>query len=129
MQVSELEFTVISGHTMLSGAVYPLAFCLSLQSASRHYATWGAISGFLFSALIGISRVATAAHSPSEVIAGWILGSAVSLVMLVQLRQSGQRVRSSVAFSTGVITIVWICYGHLAPIQGWIEDAAPSWPK
>ncbi|WP_432263628.1 phosphatase PAP2 family protein [Cupriavidus sp. TMH.W2] len=125
LQIPEVGFTVISGHTMLSGAVYPLAFFLSLSRSGSRASMWAALGGFLFAALIGLSRVPTGAHTPSEVIAGWMLGSAVSAVLLILLERREPR-QTSVRFAAAAVAIVCVCYGHLAPIQDWIASAAPE---
>ncbi|WP_354681678.1 phosphatase PAP2 family protein [Cupriavidus plantarum] len=125
LQIPEVGFTVISGHTMLSGAVYPLSFRLSLFGSASRTSVWAAVGGFLFAALIGISRVPIGAHTPSEVIAGWMLGSAVSAVLLIRLERR-EPAQTSVRFAAAAVAIVWLCYGHLAPIQDWIASAAPE---
>lgn len=126
VHISEFDFTVISGHTMLSSAVYPLAFYLALHSFGSRASKGAAVVGFLFATVIGISRVSIGAHSGSEVIAGWLLGSAVSSVLVSLIERHGQPSRLSIVFAASSIAIALCSYGRVAPIQDWIVNAAPK---
>ncbi|VTU16676.1 PAP2 superfamily protein [Variovorax sp. PBL-H6] len=73
-----LNFTGISGHTMLSASIWPVAFWLVAAHWQPRVRAAAAALGWAFAALIGLSRLAIYAHSKSEVAAGFLLGAAVS---------------------------------------------------
>lgn len=80
--IASIDFTGISGHAMLSSAVFPpLAALLTLQQrpATRALAI---ASGFVVALVVGISRLVLDAHSESEVLIGWTLGCLVALTTL-----------------------------------------------
>lgn len=84
--IASLDFTGFSGHSMFSAAVYPM---LGYALAARLGPRWrpplvGA--GYLFALLIAVSRYRLDAHSPSEVVLGYLLGGAVSATAMVSLR-------------------------------------------
>lgn len=122
-----MDFTVVSGHTMLSSAVYPLIFYLAAYPMGQRGARWAFAGGFALAILIGISRVVVGAHSPSEVIAGWLLGLAVNIALIPVLvtRRAAPPKPAAIPFLAASLTIAVLCYGHVAPIQGWIIDTAP----
>ena len=80
--VVALDFTGISGHTMLATSVLPVLFgWLFSQDSGRSIRT-GAFLGILLGFAVGVSRVILVAHSMSEVIAGWAVGLIVSGITL-----------------------------------------------
>jgi membrane-associated phospholipid phosphatase len=83
-----LDFTGVSGHAMFATAVYPvLAHGLGSNLRGRAGA-WGVACGWALAAVIGVSRVVVDAHSWSEVVAGWLVGGAVTLGVFAR---DGQR--------------------------------------
>ena len=79
-----------SGHSMMAPAVYfTLAAIIAageLRPAARVMLMAGSV---LLVAAIGVSRVYLGVHWPTDVVAGWTLGSAVALVAWVALRWPG----------------------------------------
>jgi hypothetical protein len=73
-----LDFTGISGHAMLSAAVYPVLGHVFARRRLGSTAWWGAALGYGLAALIAVSRVIINAHSVSEAMAGFVLGGLVS---------------------------------------------------
>jgi membrane-associated phospholipid phosphatase len=95
--IESIDFTGISGHAMLSSAVFPvLAAMLTLKTSPvLTKASIGA--GFLVAVVVGISRLVLNSHSPSEVILGWVVGCSVALPTLYLLHRmtEGSRARLS----------------------------------
>jgi PAP2 superfamily len=77
-----LNFTGVSGHSMFAAAVYPIVAgtLASRWSPGKRYAAIGA--GFALALLVGLSRLAIHVHSPSEVLAGLLLGGLASALPL-----------------------------------------------
>jgi membrane-associated phospholipid phosphatase len=78
IEIREIGFRVVSGHTMLSSAVWTTCIALFLRRAGL--TSVGVTLGLAAGAIIGAARVFEEAHTVSEVVAGWALGSAVALV-------------------------------------------------
>ncbi|GAA5787014.1 phosphatase PAP2 family protein [Chitiniphilus shinanonensis] len=79
--IRALDFTGISGHAMYAAAVWPVAGALLASPARRRL---GMTLGGVAALLIGVSRLGLAVHSPSEVVAGWLVGGAVAAWVLRQ---------------------------------------------
>jgi hypothetical protein len=73
-----LNFTGISGHSVLAAAVYPLLFAALASHASRRIQTAAIVVGCLIAVMVGISRLIVGVHSESEVLAGLLLGGLTS---------------------------------------------------
>ena len=82
------DFTGISGHAMFSTASYPMLLWVLLMHRGPRTQRIGVALGFGIGLLVAYSRLPTHAHSPSEVIAGVLLGCTVSLLTL-KLPRSG----------------------------------------
>jgi membrane-associated phospholipid phosphatase len=80
--VESLDFTGISGHATRAAMVFPVLFYYGLQRAPRKIDHWGVYLGVALAVVISISRVMVNAHSGSEILAGWLLGSCMSLIYL-----------------------------------------------
>jgi membrane-associated phospholipid phosphatase len=84
--IARLDFTGVSGHTMLATAILPVV-CAWLPLPRR----WSAVAivmGLVLVVLVGCSRLTLGAHSLSEVLAGWILGASVSAAALMAMRRT-----------------------------------------
>lgn len=125
IQFRPLDFHVISGHTALATSVWTVVFALLYRSANVSVNA-GAATGLVIGALTAIARVADRAHTPSEVVAGWLLGAVVSLLFVQTLRRSGARIALSTLGACTLALIVGVAYGHHAPIQEMIEDYSPG---
>jgi len=77
-----LDFTGISGHSMFAAAVLPVLAGTAASAASPRIKLLALIASYGFAALIAVSRVTTGAHSVSEAIAGFLIGSIASLLAL-----------------------------------------------
>lgn len=76
------DYTGISGHALFAAAVLPV---MARVAAGRSAAPWPKLAialGVLLAAGIAVSRVTTHAHSGSEAVMGFLLGSAASLLPL-----------------------------------------------
>ncbi|MDC8772579.1 phosphatase PAP2 family protein [Roseateles albus] len=86
--VAAWDFTGISGHSMASAAVLPLLAWCALLGRSQRLRRLGLASGFALAALIAYSRLKVGAHSPSEAVAGFMVGGLASLLSLQLLPQA-----------------------------------------
>lgn len=65
-QIHALDFRVISGHTMLASAVWPMSCLLVLHDGARIRPGVALWPGIAIAALVGVSRVFDQAHTVSE---------------------------------------------------------------
>ena len=77
-----INFTGVSGHAMFSSAIYPVLMLTLVPGRSRRRWQLSLALGCALALLVGISRLVVGAHSPSEVLAGWLLGGAVTAATL-----------------------------------------------
>lgn len=83
---ASLNFTGISGHTMLAASIFPVWMGWLLAGPGRRFSLYGVALGLAIGAVVGWSRLVLGAHSPSEVILGWFLGMGISLVACKAIR-------------------------------------------
>lgn len=77
---ARFDFTGISGHATLAASIFPVWLGWLLARHGRRCSAYGAALGLGVAAVVGWSRLVLGAHSPSEVILGWLLGAGISLV-------------------------------------------------
>jgi membrane-associated phospholipid phosphatase len=96
--VAAINFTGVSGHTMFAAAIYPMLVVSlvgapaasgsseSSESSEFHKARYLAalLLGCLLALVVGLSRIAVGAHSWSEMLAGLLLGGAVTAAVLMR---------------------------------------------
>lgn len=109
---ASLNFTGVSGHSMYASAIYPvlLAACAELLIGRGRMAA--ALLGAVIALVVGVSRLAVDAHSVSEVIAGFVVGGAVSLAVLYAEHWHAPRLQR------------WLQGGALAAIALWLFGAS-----
>jgi membrane-associated phospholipid phosphatase len=104
-----LDYSGISGHSMLAAAVYPLASMVALHAlagpAAPDWRRTGLSLGIALAVLVGVSRIAIGAHSWVEVLMGLALGAAVSAGAL----QAGRLPTMRSALWVPAILTLWFC--------------------
>ncbi|KWF37307.1 phosphoesterase [Burkholderia diffusa] len=125
LQIRAIDFRVISGHTMLASAVWPMTCVLALSGGVRLRASTALSFGLALGALIGVARVFDDAHTPSEVVAGWLVGSTVALGFA--WRNGAPRIdaRYRALVASSLLAVSAVAYGRHAPIQAAIEMYSP----
>ncbi len=81
-----IDFTGISGHATRAAAVYPVLFFLIFQRAPERLNVAPVCAGVAVGILISVSRFAVHVHSVSEILAGWMLGSAIGGLFLYRIK-------------------------------------------
>ncbi|AMP39959.1 phosphatase PAP2 family protein [Ralstonia solanacearum] len=74
LHVSALGFYSISGHAMLTTAVYPMLLMLLGALFSERAARYGTVLGFAPAAMIAATLIAGNYHTPAETVAGGAVG-------------------------------------------------------
>jgi len=84
--IESLDFTGISGHATRAALVFPVLFYFGFQRHPRKIFSLPVYLGVFWGLLISISRSKVHAHSVSEIVSGWMLGSAVCATFLYWIR-------------------------------------------
>jgi membrane-associated phospholipid phosphatase len=122
--VRELDFTGLSGHAVLSTAVYPVALFLMLLPARPGIRLVGVLLGLAAGVAVGLSRVVLDAHSPSEAITGCIVG-AVTALMFVRWSWDAEPGRlSAVPVAVSLLMLTVGLHGVHLPTQRWVTHIA-----
>jgi len=77
-----LDFTGLSGHSMMAAAVLPVLACLLVPARHRALAAAAVAVGAALAVVVGLSRLALHLHSPAEVVAGLGVGFAASAAFI-----------------------------------------------
>jgi FMN phosphatase YigB (HAD superfamily)/membrane-associated phospholipid phosphatase len=92
--VAHARYSFPSGHTMTTAALAAALVFIAWPTRWRWPVTAGAV---VWAGMMGFSRVYVGVHWPSDVIAGWMMGTAVAWVVWLVLRpraaSSGRAVR------------------------------------
>jgi membrane-associated phospholipid phosphatase len=122
--VRELDFTGVSGHAMLSTAVYPVAFFLMLQGVRSGVRAAGVAVGLVTGIAVGLSRVVLEAHSPSEAVAGFVVGALTALIFVRYWwdAQSGRLSGAAVTLSLAALTFA--LHDVHVPTHRWVTHIA-----
>lgn len=87
------SYSFPSGHSAMSGTVYPLLFAIVASSLSRRRLRAYCLGcGFFLMLLVGVSRVYLGVHFATDVLAGWALGLSWALicwVLVARLKRRG----------------------------------------
>ncbi|MGZ5180362.1 MAG: phosphatase PAP2 family protein [Ramlibacter sp.] len=111
--IASLDFTGFSGHSMFSAAVYPmLAYAVSARLGPRWRPPLVGL-GYVFALLIAVSRYSLDAHSPSEVVLGYLLGGAVSATAMVSLRGAQHL---ALPRALALVLAVWLAWTPREPV-------------
>lgn len=143
LQITAINFTAVSGHTMLASAVYPTTFALCASQARTRTAIFAYLCGLVFALAIGMSRLLMGVHTPAEVLSGWLLGTLVagltcSPALALRTRAGvisiGRNARhDSTPFAAMALALIVVCHGKILPVTAWIDVHAPrltqQWSK
>jgi membrane-associated phospholipid phosphatase len=125
--VRSLDFTGVSGHAMLSSAIFPMLGFLTLRNAPAWWRYGGVAAGLAVGVLVGVSRVVIDAHSVSEVVAGCALGAAVPLTWLAWASSAGYARHTPLSpwLVTGSLgALIIALHGFHAPTHRWVTHLA-----
>lgn len=124
MGVRELDFTGVSGHTMLAATVYPVIAWLLLQRLAWPWRVLGMAAAMAGSVAVGVSRVALSAHSVSETVAGWAVGFAVCAAFAWFSRHDDAPNLKTLPMAASLFVLVMWLHGERVPTQRWITHIA-----
>ncbi|MEG3128843.1 phosphatase PAP2 family protein [Pantoea cypripedii] len=119
---ARFNFTGFSGHSAMSATLWPVMMWLVSGRWSSFWRTVTISIGYLIPMMVGLSRLAIHAHSPSEVIAGLALGFTLSSAFLLSQRDTALKAFSlpqvGVAF---LVPLLLVSHGRVATTQQFLE--------
>jgi membrane-associated phospholipid phosphatase len=122
--VRELDFTGVSGHAMLSTAVYPVALFLMLMTHRPPVRVVGVVVGLAAGLAVGLSRVVLDAHSPSEAVAGCVVGAFAAVLFVWWAWDATPRELHAVPIAVSFLMLTVALHDVRVPTQRWITHIA-----
>lgn len=119
-----LDFTGISGHTMLSTAIIPVMLYLALLATPHAARLTGLLAGLAIGFLIGLSRLALQAHSVSEMVAGCVLGAGVSITFVALIHRREPARTAALLTPLSLFILAFSLHDLRAPTQHWVTEIA-----
>jgi membrane-associated phospholipid phosphatase len=117
--IASLDFTGISGHTLLATSVLPIMFGWMLSPNQWKFRYTGELIGLLLAIVVGVSRIVLGAHSLSEVVAGWIFGLIVCGVTLKAIKYPVQIPYFFRYIAIGFFLIINLTTTNYLPTHDW----------
>ncbi|MBN3821634.1 phosphatase PAP2 family protein, partial [Paraburkholderia sp. Se-20369] len=118
------DFTGFSGHAMLSTSVYPVVLFLTLIRTRTPVRLLGIVLGLAAGVAVGVSRVALAAHSPSESITGCIVGALAALIFIAGSWHAQPHRWSVPAVVASLALVTVALHGIAVPSHRWVTKVA-----
>ncbi|CAM2157239.1 phosphatase PAP2 family protein [Paraburkholderia tropica] len=122
--VRSYDFTGLSGHAMLSTAVYPVAFFLMLQGSRTALRATGVAIGLAVGIAVGTSRVVLVAHSPSEAVTGCIVGALTALAFVVYWWKTPSTRISAAVVTLSLAVLAFAVHDVRVPTHRWVTNLA-----
>ncbi|WP_244807499.1 phosphatase PAP2 family protein [Caballeronia zhejiangensis] len=121
VEIAATRLRMISGHTMLAASIYTVEGGLLFGAFGGSWHRLGAAGGLALAAAIGASRIMQDAHTPAEVVAGWVLGAVVAALFLMRVFETPRKMPRALVAGCALLAVSSIAYGHHAPFQRMIE--------
>ncbi|WP_241622923.1 phosphatase PAP2 family protein [Rosenbergiella australiborealis] len=122
---ARFNFTGFSGHTTMSTTFWPIFFWFIARGFSLKRPFLFVLVGYLFALIIAYSRLVLRAHSPSEVISGFLLGACCSLFFLALQRNIPMKaVTLTELLLIAILPILLVLHGKPATTQHFLGTLA-----
>lgn len=122
--IQALDFTGFSGHSALATMILGVGAYLTFQPMPRAAQLSALALGFAVGIAVGVSRVALEFHSPSEVVAGCLLGLCAGFLFIGFARPAFRLPSLTVGLGVSLCLLLLIIHGQRAPTQQWIIQVA-----
>jgi membrane-associated phospholipid phosphatase len=124
VEIEPIGFRMISGHAMLSTAVWTVA--ATLLCWGRAYGRiLGAIAGLFVGAATGAAHVLDHSHTVIEAVIGWLVGAAVAASFVRRCRGAGLTPVQPIAAAIALVLISSFAYGRTTPLETMIDEYSP----
>jgi membrane-associated phospholipid phosphatase len=124
--VRDWDFTGVSGHAMMSTAIYPVAFFLVLLPTRPAIRVAGIVTGFCVGMAISFSRIVVEAHSPSEAAVGCLMGAVIAFLFfrLAWHTTQSRNPLSILPVMMSLVVLVAAFHNIHIPTHRWVEHVA-----
>lgn len=122
--VRAIDFTGVSGHTMLATSIYGTGLWLAMPRSQSGLRAMGMVVGLLAGGFVGLSRLALGAHSPAEVVAGFVIGALVCLGFVASSRDIARPGVPRLMLVAAWVVVIAGLYGDKAPSENLIAQVA-----
>jgi membrane-associated phospholipid phosphatase len=124
VEIEPIGFRMISGHAMLSTAVWTVAATL-LCWGCPHGRIFGTIVGLFVGAATGAAHVLDHSHTVIEALIGWLVGAIVAASFLRRCREAGLTPVRPIAAATALPLVSSFAYGRTTPLETMIDKYSP----
>ena len=122
--IPSIDFAGISGHAMRAAAVLPVIAYLALQGGRRSVKIIGVSAGVGLGILIAVSRVLVDAHSLSEAVSGFLLGTLIGVIFIRLARPLYKPSVNGWLVLVTLVSLFWVSSGEPAPTQQMLTEMA-----
>ena len=87
--ISETSYSFPSGHAMVNMALYSMRIIYAYKLIKKSEIKWGAIAFMtVLVVLIGFTRIYLGVHYAGDIIGGWLLGFAVTMIVYMAMKKT-----------------------------------------
>ena len=87
--ISETSYSFPSGHAMVNMALYSMLIIYAYKLIKKGEIKWGAIAFMtVLVVLIGFTRIYLGVHYAGDIIGGWLLGFAVTMIVYMAMKKT-----------------------------------------
>ena len=87
--ISETSYSFPSGHAMVNMALYSMLIIYAYKLIKKSEIKWGAIAFMtVLVVLIGFTRIYLGVHYAGDIIGGWLLGFAVTMIVYMAMKKT-----------------------------------------
>ena len=120
--IQAIDYTGFSGHAMRAATVFPVLGFLIAKRQSNVVQMAIIVSAIGLSLMVGLSRLVLEVHSPSEVIAGWLLGFAISAYFIYSINHWDEVFSSRLLLIFLIVPFFFLNNFGATPTQRWLVE-------
>lgn len=119
-----LDFTGVSGHGMMSAAIWPVLACLLVPRTHPRAAAFAVLVGTGLAVLVAASRLVLGLHSPAEAAAGLAVGFAASGAFIAWADKPLRAAPALAAATVALLAVAAPVPAMSLPTHRWLEAVA-----
>jgi membrane-associated phospholipid phosphatase len=120
--IQSIDYTGFSGHAMRAATVLPVIGFLYSEKKTNIVRAGIIVIAIGLSMMIGYSRILLQVHSISEILAGWLLGFAISTYFIYAICQTSRVFHYRPLIPFLIIPLFFLNNFGATPTQKWLID-------
>jgi membrane-associated phospholipid phosphatase len=120
--IQSIDYTGFSGHAMRAATVFPVLGFLLAKNRTNFVQIGIVVFAIGLSLMVGYSRLLLQVHSPSEVIAGWLFGFAISAYFIYSIKHSQENFLYRPLIIFLIVPFFFFHNFGSTPTQKWLVD-------